>query len=62
MSEPDMENHIANKKYLKKLDYQKTKIDESYNPITWFEIKHECEDPGLMKGISYNSSSSAIGP
>jgi len=57
MSEPDMENHIAHRNCLLDLHDEKTSIDESYKPIVWFEIKHECEDPGLMKGISYNSKS-----
>ena len=58
MSEQDMKNHIANRNYLLKLHDKKTEIDESYKPIAWFEIKHECEDPGLMKGISPKERSS----
>lgn len=58
MSEQDMKNHTANRNYLLKLHDEKTAIDESYKPITWFEIKHECEDPGLMKGISPKEISS----
>ena len=62
MSEQDMKNHIANRNYLLKLHDQKTEIDESYKHITWFEIKHECEDPGLMNGISPKEISSRSWP
>ena len=62
MSEQDMKNHIANRNYLLKLHDKKTEIDESYKPIAWFEIKHECEDPGLMNGISPKEISSRSWP
>jgi len=62
MSEQDMKNHIANRNYLLKLHDEKTSIDESYKPIAWFEIKHECEDPGLMNGISPKEISSRSWP
>ena len=68
MSDQDMNNYIANQKYLSKLHAEKTVIDESYKPVEWFKIKHECETPGLMTGItptnisstSWNKSSDCI--
>jgi len=58
MSAVDMNNYIANQKYLSKLHTEKTAIDESYQPIQWFKVKHECEEPGLMTGITPTNISS----
>jgi len=58
MSDTDMERHIANQEYLSKLHAEKTAIDESYQPIQWFKVKHECEEPGLMTGITPTQISS----
>lgn len=57
MSEQDMKNHIANQNYLSKLNAEKTAIDESFKPVEWFKIKHECETPGLMTGLTPTQTS-----
>ena len=58
MSDQDMQRHIANRNYLIKLHAEKTAIDESYKSIKWFKVKHECEEPGLMTGITPTQISS----
>ena len=54
----DMNKYKANRNYLLDLHDEKTSIDESYKPITWFDVKHECEGPGLMNEITPNKISS----
>ena len=57
-STQDMNKYNANRDYLLDLHDEKTSIDESYKPITWFDVKHECEGPGLMNEITPNKISS----
>ena len=57
-STQDMNLYKANRDYLLDLHDKKRSIDESYKPIAWFDVKHECEGPGLMNEITPNKISS----
>ena len=56
-STQDMNKYKANRKYLLELHDKKTEIDELYQPIKWFDIKHDYETPGLMNNIKPNKIS-----
>ena len=52
-----LNRYNATQNKLNELNQLESQVSATYNPIEWFQMKHECENPGLISNITPNERS-----
>jgi hypothetical protein len=52
-----LNRYNATQNKLNELRQRESQVSATYKPIEWFQMKHECENPGLISNITPNETS-----